>query len=48
MLVVIILNGSPGFLNTPLVTLIPIEIDIVMGGEVVIISAQRGILLHAA
>ena len=47
-MVVIIFIGGLGFFNTSLITLITIKIDIIMGGEVVIISAQGGVLLHTA
>ena len=47
-LVVIILNGLGRFFYTPFIAFVPVEIDVIVRGEIVIIPAQRGILLYAA
>jgi hypothetical protein len=46
--VVIVPYGASCFLQAPFVTLVTVEINIVVGGQVVKVSAERGILLHAA
>jgi len=47
-LVIITVYGCPCLLFAALKALITIKVDIVMGGEIMIIPAQRGILFNAA
>ena len=45
-LIIIIPYGPVGFLYAPLITFIPIKIDIVMRGEIVIVPGQCRVLFH--